>query len=155
MGRHEDNPGIYVPPPLITAAVLMAGLFADGRLTAVPEISLYVRIGGAVLVGCGLLLIATALGLFWKSGTRPEPWAPASTIVSSGLYGWTRNPMYLGMLTVYTGVAIYLASSTAGLLLVPLFLVMDRLIIPREEAYLIRHFGEAYAAYRRSTRRWV
>lgn len=155
MGRQEDNPRIYVPPPLLTAAVLVAGLFMDGRFDEVPETSPVVQIAGAVLVAAGVLLIAGALGLFWKKGTRPEPWAPASTIVSSGLYAWTRNPMYLGMLTVYAGVALYLVSPVAALLLVPLFLTVDRLIIPREEAYLTRRFGETYAAYQRSTRRWL
>jgi protein-S-isoprenylcysteine O-methyltransferase Ste14 len=155
MGRHEDNPRIYVPPPLLTAAVLVAGLYIDGRFADVPETSPYARGAGVLLILAGALLIAAALGLFWKKGTRPEPWAPASAIVSSGLYAWTRNPMYLGMLTVYAGVALYLVSPSAGLLLVPLFLAVDRLIIPREEAYLTRRFGEAYAAYRRGTRRWL
>lgn len=155
MSRHEDNPRIYVPPPLLTAGVLVAGLYIDGRFTDVPETSAYVRGAGVLLVGAGVALIAGALGLFWKKGTRPEPWASASTIVSSGFYAWTRNPMYLGMLTLYAGVALYLVSPTAGLLLVPLFLIVDRLIILREEAYLTRRFGGAYAAYRRSTRRWL
>lgn len=155
MSRREDNPRIYVPPPVLTAVVLLAGLHVDGRLAGAPETGPAVRILGALLVAVGVLLIAGALGLFWKKGARPEPWAPATTMVTSGLYAWTRNPMYLGMLTVYAGVALYLVSPTAGLLLVPLILIVDRMIIPREEAYLTRRFGDAYAAYCGKTRRWL
>lgn len=151
----EDSPRIFVPPPLLTLGVLALGLAFDGRFTGVPETHLYWRVFAAAVVAVGVILIVVALGIFRKRGTRPEPWAPASTIVTSGLYRFTRNPMYLGMLLVYSGLALYLWSPISGLLLVPLFLIMNWVIIPREEAYLTRRFGEPYLAYRRSTRRWL
>ncbi len=128
--------------------MVAVGLLIDGRFTHLPDASSYLRVAAMLLPTAGLLLIASALGLFWKKGTRAELLAPASAIVTGGLYGWTRNPMYPGMLAVYAGIGLFLVSPTAGLLLVPLFLVFDRVIIAREEAYLTRRFGEAYVAYR-------
>lgn len=63
--------------------------------------------------------------------------------------------MYLGMLLTYAGVAIALQSLMAVLLLLPLFVVIDRFVVRREEAYLQRRFGEAYDKFRLEVRRWL
>lgn len=151
----QDSPRIFVPPPLLTLGVLAVGLWLDGRFSEVPETHPYWRVFAAVAVVTGVILIVAALGIFWKSGARPEPWAPATMIVTSGLYRFTRNPMYLGMLLVYAGLALYLWSPISGLLLVPLFLIVNGMIIPREEAYLSRRFGRDYDDYRKRVRRWL
>jgi protein-S-isoprenylcysteine O-methyltransferase Ste14 len=63
--------------------------------------------------------------------------------------------MYLGISLLYAGLALLLWSPVAGALLAPLLAIMSFVIIPREEAYLERRFGEEYAAYKRETRRWL
>jgi protein-S-isoprenylcysteine O-methyltransferase Ste14 len=150
-----DHPGVRVPPPLIILAALLAGLAVDGRLSGLPPAG-PARIALASLAAAaGAVLVAAALGLFRRAGTNPEPWKPSSALVRGGIYRRSRNPMYLGMLLVYVAAAILFASPAAGLLLVPLFLVLDRLVVAREEAYLTRRFGEKYEEYRRSVRRWL
>ncbi len=63
--------------------------------------------------------------------------------------------MYLGMLLTYAGIAIALRSPTAGILLVPVLAIMDRIVVAREEAYLERRFGESFIRYRSQVRRWL
>ena len=104
---------------------------------------------------CRIGLIVASLGLFRRSRTRPEPWAPASALVESGLYRRTRNPMYLGMASIHGRIALALGSMAAALMLLPVLAIMNFAIVPREEAYLERRFGEDYRAYRSRTRRWL
>lgn len=151
-----NSPRVFVPPPLIITATLMAGLWVDGRLSDAPEPRLLLPlIIGAVILVLGLALIVMALGLFNREKTRPEPWQPATTLVRAGVYRFTRNPMYLGMLLTYAGVALAWQSPAAGLLLIPLFLVIDRAVIAREEKYLAQRFGIDYRQYQSEVRRWI
>jgi protein-S-isoprenylcysteine O-methyltransferase Ste14 len=146
---------VFVPPPLIIGGSLLAGLAIDGRFQAAPVFETIPASIGGVLTAAGLGLIAVSLGLFRIARTRPEPWQPATSLIRSGVYRYTRNPMYLGMLLTHAGVAVGLRSPTAGLLLIPVFAIMDRLVVAREEAYLERRFGMAFERYSRSTRRWL
>jgi len=151
-----DSARIFVPPPLLYLAGLALGLALDGRfddgISLTPAVARWIALG---LILAGMALIVTGVGRFRKEGTRPEPWAPASLLVTNGIYRWTRNPMYLGMSVIYGGLALLFWSPVAGALLVPLVAIMNFVIIPREEAYLERRFGKEYAAYKRETRRWL
>jgi protein-S-isoprenylcysteine O-methyltransferase Ste14 len=103
----RDHPGVIAPPPLIFAGFLILGLVA-GRYAS-WEIGLNPvlrQMAGFGLLIAGTVFLALALGLFRRARTRPEPWQPTTTIVDTGLYGLTRNPMYVGMALAYTGVAL-------------------------------------------------
>ena len=147
----QDNPHVVVPPPLIFGGLLLLGLGFD---RASPSLSLP-SIIGAVLMCLGTTVIVMALGLFRDNKTRPEPWQPASTLVIAGIYKWTRNPMYLGMAVFSLGMALLFESIPATLLVLLAIAVIDRLVITREEAYLLRRFGDDYRAYRSRVRRWL
>ena len=151
-----DSARIFVPPPLLYAGGLLLGLAIDGRLTnaIVPASGAGLWIAAALGLA-GLALIAAGLGRCWSAGTPPEPWAPARLLVTTGIYRWTRNAMYLGITILYAGLALLLRSPAAGLMLLPILAIMRFAIIPREEAYLERRFGDDYRAYRRRTRRWL
>jgi protein-S-isoprenylcysteine O-methyltransferase Ste14 len=146
----EDNPRVFVPPPLIFGGLLALGLIID-RGPASSTIQL-------LAVACGLTglgLIGTALGVFRTNRTRPEPWQPASALVAGGIYRFTRNPMYLGMALVCLGVALHFASIPAAVLTLLAVLIIDRTVIRREEAYLLRRFGDDYRVYQSKVRRWL
>jgi protein-S-isoprenylcysteine O-methyltransferase Ste14 len=89
------------------------------------------------------------------AGTRIETNMPTSTIVTSGPYRFSRNPIYLGMLLGQIGLAI--AFNTLWILgtLVPFFLVLRYGVVAREEVYLDRKFGDAYRRYVARVRRWL
>lgn len=147
----KDTPRVFVPPPLIYAELLAIGLFIDSDSVAFGGMQLI-----AISVGLvGLALIASALGMFRASNTRPEPWQPATALVAGGIYRFTRNPMYLGMTIFSLAIAIFFASLPATILTLSAAIIIDRMVIAREEAYLARRFGEEYLAYRRSVRRWL
>jgi len=147
----EDSPRVFISPPLILAAFVGVGLLIDTGQKATG-----IAMAAAVLTGLvGLALITAALGLFFRSNTRPEPWRPANFLVAAGPYRYTRNPMYLGMTLVGLAVALAFASLATAVLTILAAFIVDRAVIRREEAYLSRRFGQAYHDYRRTVRRWL
>ena len=151
MDIDQDSPGVSFPPPFVFIGTLLVGLAID-RFSWLPirfPLGEMVERGVgwlAIVAGAGIIL--TAMGLFRKAGTRPEPWKPTTGIVTDGVYGWTRNPMYLGMALIYAGIALLFDSVIALALLVPAVLVIQRQVIEREEAYLEGKFGEPYRSYK-------
>ena len=147
----EDNPRVFVPPPLMLATFVGIGLLIDGG----PLATDFVMAIALALGLAGLGLVASSLGLFFRGKTRPEPWRGASLLVAAGPYRFTRNPMYLGMILIGLAVALALSSVAACLLSILAALIIDRIVIRREEAYLTRRFGKNYDAYRERVRRWL
>ena len=150
-----DSPGVKVPPPFIFLGGLALGLVLDAVLDGGP-LPGAVRWGlGALAIAGGLALQASFLALFHRAHTNVEPWKPASAIVTSGPYRFTRNPAYIGMALLFAGIAL-LADAPWALLVLPFVLVViDRYVIAREERYLERAFGEEYLVLKRRVRRWV
>ena len=78
-----------------------------------------------------------------------------TTIVSDGIYAHTRNPMYLALTLLYTGVCVMANAYWGLLLLIPLLILVQKGIIEREEHYLARKFGGEYLRYKVRVRRWL
>jgi protein-S-isoprenylcysteine O-methyltransferase Ste14 len=112
----------------------------------------------AILVAAAGAAIALAGVIqFARARTTVNPLQPdaASSLVSGGVYRWTRNPMYLGMALVLLAWAIYL-SSIAALAVLPLFIVfITRFQIAPEERALEARFGVQFERYRKAVRRWL
>jgi protein-S-isoprenylcysteine O-methyltransferase Ste14 len=114
-----------------------------------------VRILGAVLVLLWLMLTTWSFARFWRSGTSVIPVRPTTALVIEGPYRLTRNPMYVGLLLLYTGVACW-AGLAWPLLLIPVLVwVIGVSVIRREERYLTRKFGDEYRRYQTQVRRWL
>ncbi len=156
MTASRDHPGVIAPPPLIFLGFLFAGLVID-RLAQGPGLALpaTVRAGAcAILAALALWMVVSALGLFQAAGTAARPWRASSAIVTTGIYGLTRNPMYLSMAMLYACLALALDSVVALILLAPALLVIEFGVIRREERYLEAKFGEEYLRYKAQVRRW-
>ena len=155
-GSQQKGADVRFPPPLAYAGTFAAGMLL-GRFVWDRDIPLighgFERTLGAFTLMVGLAILFTAVGLFRKARTNLEPWKPASTLVTEGVYRWTRNPIYLGMALAYAGGALMTHSLITLLLLAPLLLVIQRRVIEPEERYLETRFGDAYRAYRAETRR--
>ena len=151
------GPGVVVPPPLIFVATLALGVAIDHFVTQwttlVPAIARYLL--AALLCLAGIALIGSAVGLFRRAGTRPEPWQASSALVLDGVYRFTRNPMYLGMAAIYAAIALILDSAVALLFGIPLILIIRYGVIAREERYLLARFGDDYRRYMSRVRRWI
>ena len=112
---------------------------------------------GLVLIGIAFSFDLWSLFLFFRSKTTVNPLKPETSnrLVTSGLYQFTRNPMYVGLLVVLLGFAIWLGGISPFLVL-PLFVVVitTQQIIP-EEIELEKKFGKKYLAYKKRVRRWL
>ncbi|NYT43013.1 isoprenylcysteine carboxylmethyltransferase family protein [Sphingomonas sp. R-74633] len=144
-------------PPAAFVGTLVVGL-ALGRFMGSPDLPLSnstERGIGWLAVILGIGIVFSAIGLFRSAGTDTRPWKRSTAFVTDGVYRWSRNPMYFGMALTYAGVAVWLDSLVALLLLIPLVFVIQREVIEREEAYLAAKFGAPYLAYKSSVRRWI
>ncbi len=151
------NPGVRFPPPLIFLLFLLAGwgferLATDYSFGLVENIQ---RAIAVVLIVVGLGFDGLAAGQMRRHNTAVEPWKGATTLLSTGIFGMTRNPIYLGFALTYAGFAVGMDTPVALGLLLPCLVVIDRFVIPREEAHLSAVFGAAYDDYRRKVRRWI
>ena len=156
MPPDRDNPGVIAPPPLLFAGVLAASLLIDLLLTRQPTgLPRAVRITVAILelAAAAALMTGALLGLR-RAGTNVEPWRPSTALVTTGVYRFTRNPIYVGMTLIYLAVALAADSLVALLLLAPLLVAVYHGVIAREERYLDAKFGERYRRYKGAVRRW-
>jgi protein-S-isoprenylcysteine O-methyltransferase Ste14 len=148
---------LKVPPPLVALVVALL-MWLVSRLMPPPDVSLAWRLAAALLpAGAGVVLRGAAQLAFVRARTTINPMQPqaSASIVSSGVYRFTRNPMYLGRTLQLLGWGAFLADAGA-LLLVPLYvLYIDRFQVRPEERALAGQFGEAYLAYTRRVRRWL
>jgi protein-S-isoprenylcysteine O-methyltransferase Ste14 len=157
MAPTDDNPGVVAPPPLLYASALGAGLALDFFLLRTPTgLPGALRYGLAVvlIVAAGALITSAFVG-FRRAGTHAEPWRPSTSIVTDGVYAFTRNPMYVGMALFYVAITLALDSVIALLFLIPLLIVIHYGVILREERYLDAKFGDPYRQYRLAVRRWI
>jgi protein-S-isoprenylcysteine O-methyltransferase Ste14 len=123
-------------------------------LSVVPSTRLRLWIDAA-LIGLGLLVEFWALILFRRARTAIFPTQPTSAIVETGHYRFSRNPIYVGMFLIIVGVAFGLDGLWQFAALAVFYLVVRWGIMAREEAYLKRKFGAAYADYAKRVRRWL
>jgi len=110
---------------------------------------------GAISIVLGFTVLLRAWLQFKKVGTAVCPTAKSSLIVTDGIYKYSRNPMYLGMLVMLTGASLMMGTIPAMFAPIGFFIVIDKVFIPFEEEKLQNFFGDVYAAYLTQTRRWV
>jgi len=153
--RHEDRPGIIIPPPLLFVLPLAVAFFADKFApTGFVHGSLRWAIG-VLLVAGGLALSIAGFVTQHRAGTNPIPIHPSTRIVTHGVYRFSRNPIYVGFGVWIFGIA-FLLNSVWMLIAAPIGLILtDRFVVTHEERYLERKFGEEYLGYKRRVRRWI
>jgi len=154
----DDTAGVIMRPPFLYLGGLAIGLGGDllFDLPALPYLSAAsARLPALVMGLAGFALVAAAAWRFHKAGTNVPTNRPTTALVTSGLYRFSRNPIYIGLTLVYLGVAAFFASLGALVLLPAVLLVMQFGVIRREERYLERRFGAAYRDYKARVRRWL
>ena len=148
----RDNAGVIAPPPLLALAAVVLGLVLDWLLPAyvlTVLLTFWERVVIAViLAGVGAVLAIPAMRGFRSAGTHVEPWKPASALVTGGIFGWLRNPMYVGLTLCLAGLSILLASDWMLAMTIVFVLVIHFGVVKREERYLEAKFGDAYRAYK-------
>ncbi len=144
------------PPPLLFFGCLVLGWglgFLHPLPLRVPELLRFIGCGCLWLLSVGLG--AWGLFTFKRHGTTHEPNGLASALLTSGPFRFSRNPLYLALSLLLAGFGLLLDSVWVLALTAGLVLLLDRLVIVREEARLQAQFGEGYTAYARRVRRWL
>jgi protein-S-isoprenylcysteine O-methyltransferase Ste14 len=156
MADTADTAHVIIRPPLAWGLAVFAGLSLNW-LAPMPFLPTDLPAGwlGGLVFVLALALFAWAIVTITKAGTNVPTNRPTTTIVESGPYRFTRNPIYLGMFLGLIGLAIAFDNLWLLLMLVPFALVIRYGVVAREEAYLERKFGEVYRAYRSRVRRWL
>jgi protein-S-isoprenylcysteine O-methyltransferase Ste14 len=142
MADTADTAHVIIRPPLAWGAAVLAGI-ALNWLVPLPFLPAGLPAGwlGTLVFGLALALFAWAIVTMTQAGTNVPTNRPVTTIVESGPYRFTRNPIYLGMFLGLVGLAIAF--------------VVRYAVVAREEAYLDRKFGNVYRGYRSRVRRWL
>jgi protein-S-isoprenylcysteine O-methyltransferase Ste14 len=149
VSRHRVIPPIYFFAALL-AEVGLHFYFPLWRAVPAPF-----NLAGAASIVVGLALAVWAAGLFRAAGTPVRPFERSTSVVTSGPYKITRNPMYLGMVLALLGVAVLLGTLTAFLPIPPFVWQIRRKFILPEESFLAELFGNEYAQYKARVRRWL
>ena len=157
----SSKPLRLIPPPLVYVAAFALGLLIEKWA---PSSGLLVSSGGRPATALRLLAgLSIAVGIalgplnavrFLLRGTTLNPNAPATLFLTEGIYGLSRNPMYLGLFFIYFGVAVVTAKLWPFATMIIPILVMDRVVVPFEEGQMVQRFGAAYLEYCSRVRRW-
>lgn len=154
--RTPDHANVIALPPLIYGGVLLlAALLHWQYPLSLGERGTWHWLAGAVLMTAGLFLALWGKHTLDRAGTCVHPGGSTRTIVSSGPFRFSRNPLYLALTGIYLGLALLLNNVWALLLLPLLLWLMHSGVIRREERYLERKFGEEYRRYLREVRRYL
>ena len=143
-----------IPPVYFLAALLfmavLAYLMPVAHLIYVP-----LRLCGGVFILAGLAITTTAAWAFKHANTPIRPFELATTLVITGIYRYTRNPMYLGMLIMLVGTWIALGKLSPVFVIPIFFFILLEGFVKPEEEVLEKIFGDKYRDYKSSVRRWI
>ena len=151
----SDSSGAIAPPPVIALVMVAVGVVLGvlWPVEIIPAPWQYVA-GIPIMAGAGLL-VASAFRLFQRAKTPVPTYRMPTALVTSGVYRFTRNPIYLSMVLLMIGLAV----TFDNIWLLALTAVFQQIIrwgvIAREEPFLEAKFGDDYHAFKQRTRRWI
>ncbi|MGY8813898.1 MAG: methyltransferase family protein [Gammaproteobacteria bacterium] len=153
--KDEKGAAVRFPPPLIFILLILLAY----------EIHYFYPVNLGVVIGlkyAGVVIVLFALGLifyisriFTKVETNIEPWKPTTTIISTGLFAYSRNPIYVAFCLVPIGMGIFLNSFWVLCSFLPSAFIVNFVVVKKEEAYLEKKFGAEYQQYKNRVRRWL
>jgi len=144
---------ILPPTYLLAALALMVALHL--LLPGPRLLSGLFTLLGLVPLLAGVAINLVADGEFKRLGTTVKPGEESTTLVTTGVFRLSRNPMYLGFVLVLVGVALQLGTLTPWIVVLAFVVLVDVLFIRPEEDMLEETFGQAFLDYKRRTRRWL
>lgn len=144
-----------IPPPIIYLAFFLAGIMLD---RVVPV--LFFTVPSAQYISwafalTALIVVFFAVKEFLVARTSIRPDRPASSLITTGIFRITRNPLYCSLLFLYCGASIFISVWWPIILMPLLVTVMNKYVIEKEERYLLKKFGVSYRDYCERVRRWI
>lgn len=145
-------------PPVALGIISILLIYICYRVVPLYQISfLYQKILAISFIGMGIVIALFGMVSFIRMGTTVDPRSPedANALVAIGMYRYSRNPMYLGLLLVITGMAIYWGALSSILVILLFIGYMNKYQIAPEEAALREKFGDRFIEYTQRGRRWI
>ena len=148
---------VKLHPGVIVICCLLFSLFArwTWHLNLAPRTLAVFRYLGIALEILGVAVLLMSYGSMATAGTTIDPREHSSKVVTSGLYAYSRNPIYLGWFLLLAGIGFRNASLLVLVTAVTMVLLLSWAVILQEEAYLEKQFGEEYLQYKKRVRRWL
>ena len=146
------NPGLLRPPIIFLGSILLG--IALNWSWPLHFVSRSVRLVGPLVTACAVVLFLLSYREFRAAGTSVRGSTRSTTIVRTGPYRFSRNPIYLAFILFVLGLSVWLNNAWLLVTLVPAVGVIAMIVIPREERFLERNFKEEYSNYRALVRRW-
>ncbi len=152
--RGDDHANVAVRPPYLFLGAIGVGaaldyvwpvpMFPDGLQLAV----------GLPLIAAGIVIMAAAMRRFRRAGTSVPTGLPTRTLVKSGPYRYSRNPIYAALALIHAGIGFGADSVWVLAMLLPVLPLIRWGVVAREERYLMDKFGDEYRRYRDAVPRW-
>jgi len=149
MAREKPLPPVFLLIALLLMPVLHF-LIPVRQIVRFPA-----NLGGLIPTAIGVLLNFAADGLLKRKQTTVKPFQESSALVTTGVYGSTRHPMYLGFVLILLGAAVLFGSLGPFAVVAVFPLVMEAAFIRTEERMLAARFGDQWLAYKARVRRWI
>ena len=146
---------LKIPPPLLVLILVMSNYFSSKKIDLIlfPNQNLI----SFIILIIGLLILINPILKFIKSKTTIDPikFKKVNKLITSGIYRYSRNPMYLGLLMLVTSTSIFYLNIFSITTPVFFYCWINRFQIKREEIFLTKKFGKEYLLYKTKTRRWI
>ena len=153
----SDGRGAAVkfPPPAIFVLLIFAGWGIHNIFPLPIGVPESFRPMGIAICLFGVAVAILVNGTFKRKGTAIEPWKPTTSIVTTGFYRWSRNPIYLGFCMFNIGIGLAANNLWITLSAIPGAILVYYIAIEKEESYLEEKFGQEYLDYKAKVRRWI
>jgi len=148
------NLGIVRPPLVYLATIVTGSVLEFAWPTAFIPRGFAAPVGSALVVAA-VMLFFYSVAKFRAAGTPVPGNRPTTAIVRTGIYGFSRNPIYVAFSLLQLGIAAWVNSLWLIATLIVAIVLMTIVVIPREERYLERKFGAEYLDYKARVRRWI
>lgn len=142
-------------PPIILLIGILCQVALHYRLPVLQIIDRPWSWVGVGVIVLGVLIILGPAAAFSRAKTTIKPFEDSSSLVVGGIYRYTRNPMYVGMVTILFGVAVLLGDLSPFVMPVLFVPILNTRVIRHEEEMLEERFGDEYQEFKKSVRRWI
>ena len=152
-----DSPGManWRPISIQSSSVLLGLLLHFFWPVTIPLAAVMGWVAGPAIIGLGAVVIAWSFLQFAKTSTTLRPDRSANTLIRTGPFRYSRNPLYVSVCFLHIGIALWVNSLWLLSMVVVTVVLMSRAVIAPEEEYLEREFGGEYIAFEASVRRWL
>ena len=151
----NDHEKVHVPAPILILIHISIAVVLGKFMPLPVPMPIFVQWLGLGFAAFGFILGVLALIEFRRIRVTLDPKSPTTSLVTSGVYRYTRNPVYLGFVFMLIGLPLNMGTYWGVVLVWPLVIFMDHFVIKREEIYLEKRFKNQYTGYKSRVRRWL